>query len=112
MLIVEDLKLDGERPRTRDVVAWLDKIGDMGQTVFVWSEIDDLKARAMANLPDLELRTPSSLRLVDVLESDTLLVMRPALDALAARGRVPHAEAQREPAGAGASVQASVGSRA
>ena len=64
----------------------------VGATVFVWNEIDEMKARAMANLPDLEVRTPGSLRLVDVLESDTLLVMRPALDALAARGRVPHAQ--------------------
>ena len=39
----------------------------------------------MANLPELELRTPGSLRLSDVLTSDTLLVMRPALDALVAR---------------------------
>src|SRR5207302_10278062 len=86
VLVVEDLRLDGERPRTRDVVAWLGKIGDTGNTVFVFQEIDDLKARAMANLPAVALRTPGSLRLSDVLESDTLLVMRPALDLLAARG--------------------------
>jgi hypothetical protein len=39
----------------------------------------------MANLPDVGLRTPSSLRLSDVMESDTLLVTRPALEALAVR---------------------------
>jgi large subunit ribosomal protein L4 len=85
VLVVEGLKLDGERPRTRDVVSWLGKIGDTGNAVFVWNEIDEGAARAMANLPDLEVRTPSSLRLSDVIDSDTLLVMRPALDALAAR---------------------------
>jgi large subunit ribosomal protein L4 len=85
LLVVESMKLDGDRPRTRDAVAWLDKIGDMGATVFVWNEIDEGAARAMANLPDVELRTPGSLRLSDVLEADTLLVMRPALAALAAR---------------------------
>ena len=85
VLVVEGLKLDGDRPKTRDVVAWLGKIGDTGTTVFVWNEIDESAARAAANLPDLELRTPGSLRLSDVIDSDTLLVMRPALDALVAR---------------------------
>jgi hypothetical protein len=41
----------------------------------------------MANLPAIELRTPGSLRLSDVITADTLLVMRPALDALVARAR-------------------------
>ncbi|HUQ42022.1 MAG TPA: 50S ribosomal protein L4 [Candidatus Limnocylindrales bacterium] len=85
VFVLEGLTLDGERPRTRDVVQWLGKIGDTGSTLFVWSEIDEGAARAMANLPDVESRTPGSLRLSDVLEADTLLVMRPALDALAAR---------------------------
>ena len=85
LLVVEGLKLNGDRPKTRDVVAWLGKIGDTGTTVFVWNEIDESAARAAANLPDLELRTPGSLRLSDVIDSDTLLVMRPALDALVAR---------------------------
>ncbi len=85
LLVVEGMKLDGERARTRDAVAWLGKIGDTGSTVFVWNEIDENYARAMANLPDIELRTPGSLRLSDILAADTLLVMRPALAALAAR---------------------------
>ena len=85
VFVVEGLKLDGERPKTRDVAAWLDKIGEVGSTVLVWDAIDENAARAMANLPDLELRTAGSLRLSDVLVSDTLLVMRPALDALALR---------------------------
>jgi large subunit ribosomal protein L4 len=85
LLVVEGMKLEGERARTRDAVAWLGKIGDTGSTVFVWNEIDENYARAMANLPDIELRTPGSLRLSDILAADTLLVMRPALAALAAR---------------------------
>jgi large subunit ribosomal protein L4 len=84
-LVVEGMKLDGERARTRDAAQWLGKIGDTGATVFVWNEIDDNAARAMANLPEIEIRTPGSLRLSDVLTSDTLLVMRAAVDALVAR---------------------------
>ena len=84
-LVVEGMKLEGERARTRDAAQWLGRIGDIGSTVFVWNEIDENAARAMANLPDIEIRTPGSLRLSDVLTSDTMLVMRPALDALVAR---------------------------
>jgi large subunit ribosomal protein L4 len=84
-LVVEGMKLEGERARTRDAAAWLGKLGDTGTTVFVWNEIDENAARAMANLPEIEIRTPSSLRLTDVLVADTMLVMRPALDALIAR---------------------------
>jgi large subunit ribosomal protein L4 len=91
VLVLEGLKLDGDRPRTRDMVQWLGKLGDTGSTVFVWSEIDEGAARAMANLQHVESRTPGSLRLSDVLEADTLLVMRPALDALAARAVLAHA---------------------
>jgi len=85
LLVVEDLKFEGERPRTREVVTWLEKIGDTGSTVFVWDGIDEPKARAMANIADLELRTSGSLRLFDLLTADTLLVQKAALGALAKR---------------------------
>ena len=85
ILVLEELRFDGERPRTREVVAWLGKIGDTGRTMVVSPEFDERIGRAMANLPDVELRTPGSLRLSDVMESDTLLVTRPALEALAVR---------------------------
>jgi large subunit ribosomal protein L4 len=108
VLVLEGLKLDGDRPRTRDVVKWLGNVGDTGSTLFVWSEIDEGAARAMANLQHVESRTPGSLRLSDVLEADTLLVMRPALPALAARAELAHAHAP-VPAPTGA---AGAGSRA
>ena len=85
VLVLEELRFDGERPRTREVVAWLRQIGDTGRTMVVSPELDERIGRAVANLPDVELRTPMSLRLSDVMESDTLLVTRPALDALAVR---------------------------
>jgi large subunit ribosomal protein L4 len=85
IFVLEELRFDGERPRTREVVAWLGRIGDTGRTMVVSPELDERIGRAMANLPDVEMRTPGSLRLSDVMESDTLLVTRPALDALALR---------------------------
>ena len=71
--------------RPDEVVAWLGRIGDTGRTMVVSPELDERIGRAVANIPDVELRTPGSLRLSDVMESDTLLVTRPALEALALR---------------------------
>ncbi len=85
IFVLEELRFDGERVRTREVVAWLGKIGDTGRTMVIAPELNEGIGRAMANLPDVELRTPGSLRLSDVMESDTLLVTRPALEALAVR---------------------------
>ena len=112
VLVLEGLKLDGDRPRTRDVVKWLGNVGDTGSTLFVWSEINEGAARAMANLQHVESRTPGSLRLSDVLEADTLLIMRPALPALAARAELAHAHASvpAPTSGAGA-ASAGVGVR-
>jgi large subunit ribosomal protein L4 len=109
VFVVDEFKMNGDRPRTRDVATWLEKVGDTGSTVFVWSEIDEGASRAMANLPQLEVRTPGSLRLSDVIDSDTLLVMRPALDALVARAtNAPpkHAIGSRESREADASREA------
>ncbi len=93
MLVFDELRLDGEHPRTREVVQWLGKIGDTGRTMLVSADIDERVGRAVANLPDVEMRTPGSLRLADVLSADTLLVNRPALDALAVRATVNGARA-------------------
>ena len=98
-LVVDELKLNGDQPKTRDVVAWLGNVGDTGRAVFVWNEIDERQARAFANLQQIEIRTPNSLRLSDVLDADTVMVMRTALDGLTKRAE----------AGAGPSVRASAG---
>jgi large subunit ribosomal protein L4 len=85
IFVLEELRFEGERTRTRQVVAWLGKIGDTGRTMVISPELDVNIGRAVANLQDVEMRTPGSLRLSDVMESDTLLITRPALDALALR---------------------------
>ena len=88
VLVIESLGfdgVDGDRLRTRDVAGWLARVGDTGRSVLVTAEFDDRVGRAGANLKTLELRTPGTLRLADVLRAETVLVHRPALDALAAR---------------------------
>jgi large subunit ribosomal protein L4 len=92
MLVVDELRFDGEQPRARDVVNWLARVGDTGRAVLVMAEPDERVGRATANLKEFDLRTPGTLRLTDVLRAETVLVLRPALDALAARATVRSAE--------------------
>ena len=89
VLVVEGIAFAEDRPRTREVTAWLAGIGDIGSAVLVTAGGDTKLGPATANLHrSLELRTPGSLRLADVLKADTLLVMRSELDALARRATV------------------------
>ena len=88
MLIVDELRFDGDRPRARDVMDWLARVGDTGRALLVTAKTDERVGRATANLKKFDLRTPGTLRLEDVLRAQTVLVLRPALDALAARATV------------------------
>jgi large subunit ribosomal protein L4 len=88
MLVVDELRFDGERLRVRDVADWLSRVGQTGRAVLVTAEADERVGRATANLKEFDLRTPGTLRLEDVLRAETVLVLRPALDALAARATV------------------------
>jgi len=92
MLVVDELRFDGDRPRARDVMDWLARVGETGRAVLVTAEADERVGRASANLRDFDLRTPGTLRLEDVLRAETVLVLRPALDALAARATVGSAK--------------------
>jgi large subunit ribosomal protein L4 len=88
VLVVDELRFDGDRTRTRDVVAWLASLGETGRAVLVTAEPEVRVGRAAANLKDFDIRTVGTVRLADVLRAETVLVHRPALEALAARATV------------------------
>ncbi len=92
MLVVDEIRFEGDRPRARDVMDWLARVGDTGRALLVTAETDERVGRAAANLTEFDLRTPGTLRLEDVLRAETVLVLRPALDGLAARATVGSAE--------------------
>ena len=92
MLVVDEIKFEGERPRARDVMDWLARVGETGRAVLVTAEADERVGRATANLREFDIRTPGTLRLEDILRAETVLVLRPALDSLAARATVGSAE--------------------
>jgi large subunit ribosomal protein L4 len=92
MLVVDEIRFDGDRPRARDVMDWLSRVGETGRALLVTAETDERVGRAAANLKEFDLRTPGTLRLEDVLRAETVLVLRPALDRLAARATVGSVE--------------------
>ena len=92
VLVVDELRWNGDQPRARDVIDWLARVGETGRAVLVTAETDERVGRATANLKKFDLRTPGTLRLEDVLRAQTVLVLRPALDGLAARATVGNAE--------------------
>ncbi len=92
MLVVDEIRFDGDRPRARDVMDWLARVGETGRALLVTAETDERVGRAAANLKEFDLRTPGTLRLEDVLRAETVLVLRPALERLAARATVGSAE--------------------
>jgi large subunit ribosomal protein L4 len=85
-----------ERPRTREVQDWLARIGETGKTLIVTPELNEAHGRAIANLSDVELRSAGSVRLVDVLGAETILVSRPALELLAARADLERVRRSKE----------------
>jgi large subunit ribosomal protein L4 len=92
VLVVDEIHFDGDRPRARDVMDWLGRVGETGRALLVTAENDERVGRATANLKEFDLRTPGTLRLEDVLRAETVLVLRPALERLAARATVGSAE--------------------
>jgi len=98
VIVYDDIGGLSERPRSREVADWLSRVGDTGRTLIVSARDADRAGVAVANLSRVELCSPGTLRLVDLLRIDTLLVARPALDALAARAGAAPVPAEAVPA--------------
>jgi large subunit ribosomal protein L4 len=88
VIVFDEIGGLSERPRSAEVYDWLARIGDTGKTLIVGADLNEGHGRAVANLSDVELRSVGSLRLIDVLGAETVLVARQALELLAARADV------------------------
>ena len=85
VLVFDELRFEEGRPRTRAVADFLGKLGDTGKTLLVMPQIDEVTARAAANLPRVAFRSVGALRTSEVLAHDTLVVRRDALEVLRSR---------------------------
>lgn len=84
VIVIEDVRLDADdRPRTRDASALLARLGATRDSVLVTTSPEAPSLRAFANLPQVSLRTPRSLQLVDVLVADRLIFAKDALQTIA-----------------------------
>lgn len=80
--VLEELRPSAEAdggPRTKAALELLERLGLKGDVVIVAARHDDAVARAFANVPGVALRTPRSLRLVDVLVADNLVLEKAAI---------------------------------
>lgn len=71
--------------RVRDVKTVLDKIEAKGQTVVVTKISDEKMSRSTKNLANLKIITAANLNAHDVLDADTLVITKEALDSLETR---------------------------
>ena len=78
-LVVEDLLL--EAPKTRELVAAMDRFDIISAVIVVDSVSEELE-RASGNLRWVKIVTPDKVNTYDVLVFDTLIVTRKALEAL------------------------------
>ncbi len=79
LLVVEELVL--ETPKTKDLVAAMDRF-DIISAVIVVESISEELERASGNLKWVKVVTPDRVNTYDVLAFDTLIVTRNALEAL------------------------------
>jgi large subunit ribosomal protein L4 len=75
--VVDDLSLPA--PKTKEMVALLNRLGIEGKTLVVVSEPDETLRRASANLPNVLLRVAPNLAIRDVLWADRILGTADAL---------------------------------
>jgi large subunit ribosomal protein L4 len=98
LIVVDSLGL--ETPKTREMVAFLDRLGATGSALVVLGGPDDGVKRAAANLPKIRTAMPGSTNLVDVLNHRWLLM---TVDAVETITRTLSADL-REPSADGASA--------
>lgn len=78
--VVEELGM--EEIRTRELVGYLEALKVAGRVLVVAPARDEKLELSARNLPSVEVILAGSLNVVAVLEADTLLITRPALDTM------------------------------
>ena len=83
LVVVEEIRL--EEPRTKRMLAWLAGLGIEGSVLVVLAAPDTTVGLAARNLPQVKVLPAAALNVYDVLGHATLVMTRPALEAVAAR---------------------------
>jgi len=89
IVVIEDIEV--ANAQTKELVALLGKLGLDRRITIVVAEVNDKLRRASNNLKNVRLVNSVSLNLVEVLDSDYLLLSKPGLKALETRLETNHA---------------------
>jgi large subunit ribosomal protein L4 len=76
--VVEDLALDATK--TRELVGYLSALQVSGKVLVVGSTRDERLELSARNLPGVSVIRADSLNVVDVLDADVLLILRPSIE--------------------------------
>ncbi|KAJ4970395.1 hypothetical protein NE237_003494 [Protea cynaroides] len=84
MIVVEDFSDKFEKPKTKEFIAAMKRWGvdPKEKSMFLLTEVPDNVKLSSRNIGTLRLLTPRTLNLFDILNSDKLVLTRPAIDYL------------------------------
>ena len=103
VVVIDEFSIDGERPRTREVAALLDRLSVDGSAVLVDVRPGALLERSARNLPGVRVVASNRLTARDVMVAGRVIASRAAVEHLAQVLRAAGAEAvDAETADAGA----------
>jgi large subunit ribosomal protein L4 len=75
-------QLSFERPRTKDMIGCLESLQLAGKTLIVLDRKDENVQRSANNLPGVKTLLAHYLNVIDLLQSDNVLIARPAVDVI------------------------------
>ncbi len=82
LIVVDDLGL--AEPRTKDMIATLQRVGAGPSTLIIMAERNATVALSARNLPGVKTLLANNLNVADLLNHEWIVVTRPALDAISA----------------------------
>lgn len=71
-----------ERPRTKDMLACLEALQLDGKTLIVLDQRDETVQRSASNLPGVKTLLAHYLNVIDLLQSDNILIAQPAVEVI------------------------------
>jgi large subunit ribosomal protein L4 len=83
VVVLDDLKLNG--PKTKGVVAILQKVAPKAKTLFVAESVDNNFKLAARNVPDIQVEPADSVNVYQLLRFDKIVATKAALAKLEAR---------------------------
>lgn len=92
---------EADRPRTKEGVALLEKLGAKGRVLVVLTREEEIAYLSLRNLPRVHIIPADQLNVYDVMVAETVVFSRAALEEVSSRWAPSEAEGEGGAAGAG-----------